>query len=84
MATTDREKEREVTWELSEHIGVIGKDAKGWTRELNRVAWNGGPLKFDIRSWDEAHEKMSKGITLTKDEMVAMRDMIADMAFDQN
>ncbi|PKM84121.1 MAG: hypothetical protein CVU86_08875 [Firmicutes bacterium HGW-Firmicutes-11] len=84
MATADREKEREVTWELSEHIGVIGKDPKGWTRELNRVAWNGGPVKYDIRSWDEAHEKMSKGITLTKEEITAMRDMLSGLVFEQN
>ncbi|GAB1475717.1 PC4/YdbC family ssDNA-binding protein [Bacillota bacterium] len=63
------DKEREVTFELVEHIGVFGKDVKGWTRELNRVAWNGGPAKYDIRSWDEGHHKMGRGITLTKQEL---------------
>ncbi|HPO04651.1 MAG TPA: PC4/YdbC family ssDNA-binding protein [Bacillota bacterium] len=69
------EKEREVTFELTEHIGVFGKDAKGWTKELNRVAWNGGPAKYDIRSWDEGHHKMGRGITLTKQELLDLRNL---------
>ena len=47
------EKDREITFEIVEHLGVFGKDTKGWTRELNKVAWNGGPAKFDVRNWDE-------------------------------
>ena len=73
------EKDREITYELVEHIGVFGKDTKGWTRELNKVAWNGGPVKFDIRNWDEEHQKMGKGVTLTEQEMSAFRDLIKDI-----
>lgn len=80
MAT--EEKERDVTYELAEHIGIFGKDPKGWTKELNRVAWNGGPAKFDIRSWDEEHGKMSKGITLTKEELHAFRSLLEPLKLE--
>ncbi|HHX13548.1 MAG TPA: hypothetical protein GX726_01165 [Clostridiales bacterium] len=68
-------KDREITFELVEHIGIISRDSKGWTRELNRVSWNGGPAKFDIRSWDEAHAKMGRGITMTQDEVRELRNL---------
>ena len=55
-------------YELVEHIGVISEGSKGWQKELNRVSWNGGEPKYDIRDWAPGHEKMGKGITLTADE----------------
>ena len=61
-------KKGEFTYELVEHIGVISEGSKGWQKELNRVSWNGGEPKYDIRDWAPGHEKMGKGITLTADE----------------
>ena len=57
-----------VTFEIVEHLGIISEDKNGWQKEVNIVAWNGGAPKIDIRSWDEEHECMSRGITLTMDE----------------
>lgn len=59
----------EITFEITERIGVIRKTQDGWTRELNRVCWNGGAVKWDIREWDEDHTRMSRGLTLTDEEM---------------
>lgn len=61
--------ERNITFEIEKHIGVIWKSERtGWQRELNIVNWNGNGPKYDIREWDPSHEKMSRGITLTEDE----------------
>ncbi len=68
--------EREVTYEIVEHMGIIGKDAKGWTKELNRVSWNGNAAKYDIRSWDEDHLKMGRGITFTKQEALELKNLL--------
>ena len=38
-------------------------------KELNLISWNGGASKYDIRDWAPQHEKMGKGITLSKDEI---------------
>ena len=70
-----------VTFDIEEHLGVINEEPTGWKKELNRVSWNGGPAKFDIRSWDGAHAKMSRGITLHSDEMENLRNLIRDLVF---
>ena len=65
-----------VPFEIKEHIGVIGTYSTGWKRELNLVSWNGNPSKYDIRDWDPAHERMSRGITLSEKEMIRIRQML--------
>lgn len=32
------------------------------------VAWDGGKPKIGIRDWDERHDRMSRGITLTEEQ----------------
>ncbi|MBQ8589391.1 MAG: hypothetical protein IJ486_02940 [Firmicutes bacterium] len=72
--------EREIVFHIVEHIGVLS-ETKGWKRELNVVSWNGMPPKFDIREWDEYHELMRKGITLTKGEMRELYNILAEVDF---
>lgn len=58
-----------IQFEITEKIGVLSTNEKtGWTREVNRVSWNGKDAKIDIRDWDPEHQKMSKGITLSDEE----------------
>lgn len=54
---------------LRRGITLSGPDHYGWTKELNKVSWNGGEPKWDIRSWNDTHDRMSRGITLTDAEM---------------
>ena len=60
-----------VAYEIKKNIGVISEGKAGWKKELNIVKWSGSE-KYDIRSWDEDHEKCSKGITLDQDELEAL------------
>lgn len=53
-------------YEIIEYIGVISESAKGWTKELNLISWNGKEPKYDLREWAPNKEKMGKGITLSK------------------
>ncbi|MGI6751959.1 MAG: YdbC family protein [Anaerovoracaceae bacterium] len=73
------EKDREFNYSIEEHIGVIAEESNGWRKELNMVSWNGGAAKFDIRSWDDSHRKMTRGITLHKDEMSALKSLLSEM-----
>lgn len=57
-----------LNFEIEKHIATLGTNAKGWSKELNLVSWNGRDAKYDIREWDEDHENMGKGVTLSKDE----------------
>ena len=67
--------DKNITFEIQEHFGVIGSRDGGWNKELNLIRWNGGPAKYDIREWDEHHERMSRGITLSPWEMRTMVDL---------
>lgn len=68
----------EIKYEIVEEIGVLSESAKGWKTELNLVSWNEREPKYDLRSWSEDHEKMGKGITLSKDEMIKLKEIIND------
>lgn len=60
---------------IIEHIGVLGERGN-WNMEVNRISWNEGPVKYDIRTWNEDHTKCGKGVTLTSEEWVSLREVI--------
>ncbi|MFC2584361.1 MAG: YdbC family protein, partial [Lachnoanaerobaculum saburreum] len=62
--------------DIVEKIGVLSENAKGWRKELNLISWNGAAPKYDIREWAPEHEKMGKGVTLTKEELEALKKLI--------
>lgn len=70
----------EFSFEIVEKIGVISESKGGWTTELNTVSWGGRPAKYDIRGWSPDHQKMGKGITLTAEELKALRAVLDSMS----
>ena len=66
----------EIKYEVVKHIGVLTEGNNGWKKEVNLVSWNDRPAKYDIRDWDENHEKMGKGITLSENEMQNLIDLL--------
>lgn len=66
----------ELKYEIKEQIGVLSENAKGWTKELNKVSWNDYPPKYDIREWSPDHSRMGKGVTLTDEEFENLRKLI--------
>lgn len=61
-----------IAFNLIEHIGVIGENRDGWKKEVNIVSWNNKAPKIDVRDWDENHERMGRGITLTEEQAEAL------------
>ena len=47
------------------------------------AAWNNRAPKFDLRSWDPDYQAMTKGITMTKEELEKLRDVLNEMDFDK-
>lgn len=69
----------EVKYEIKQNIGIISSnDKSGWNKELNLVSWNEGDPKYDIRDWNKDHTKMSRGITLTEDELASLVAIAAE------
>ena len=66
----------EIKYEIVEHIGVLSESSKGWKTELNLVSWNEREPKYDLRNWSENHEKIGKGITLSKEEVLKLKEII--------
>ena len=71
-------RQNEFTFAITEHIAILEIHPSGWRRELNMVSWNGQSPRYDIRDWDQTHERMSKGIVLTAKEMATVKEAIAD------
>jgi hypothetical protein len=69
----------EFKYEIKENLGVLSENPNGWSRELNLISWNEGKPKYDIRDWAPEHEKMGKGIGLTKEELEALYDIIGEV-----
>ena len=69
----------EVTYQIEKEICVLSENARGWTKELNLVSWNGHPAKYDLREWSPTHERMGKGITLSREEMEQLIDAVTQM-----
>ena len=66
----------EIRYEIVETIGTLSESAKGWTKELNLISWNGSVPKYDIRDWAPNHEKMGKGITLSEKEIQILKELL--------
>jgi len=69
----------EIKFEIKETIGVLSESTKGWTKELSLVSWNDYAPKYDIREWSPDHAKMGKGVTLTKEEMIKLRELLSGL-----
>ncbi len=69
----------EFKYEIVETVAVLSESAKGWTKELNLVSWNGRSPKYDLRDWAPEHEKMGKGITLSKEDLKELKSILSKM-----
>lgn len=67
---------KELKYEIINSVGIISEKPTGWKKELNRISWNGGEPKYDLRDWSPNHEKMGKGITLTEAELRSLKIII--------
>ncbi len=66
-------------FEIVKNITTLSTDKNGWTKELNLVSFNDAPPKYDLRTWDSDHQKMGKGVTLSKEEMKILKVAIGDL-----
>ncbi len=74
----------ELKFEITEHFGVLSQNARGWTKELNKISWNEREPKWDIREWNPDHTRMGKGVTLTEEEVDALRKLLNGEELDDD
>ena len=66
----------EIKFEIIKTIGVLSTSASGWRKELNLISWNDREPKYDLRDWSADHSKMGKGVTLSAEELSALRELL--------
>jgi hypothetical protein len=69
----------DIKFEIEKELGSISESSKGWKKELNLISWNGKEAKYDLREWAPEHEKMGKGVTLTGEELRALKVLLNGM-----
>jgi hypothetical protein len=73
----------EFKYEITEELAVLS-NKNGFTKEINMISYNGAKPKIDIRNWsvdDEGNKRMGKGITLSNEEAMVLRDTLEDIEF---
>lgn len=70
-------------YDVTEEVAVLS-EKNGWSKEVNWISYNGAPPKIDIRTWstdEDGNKRMGKGITLTKEEAMELRDALREIDF---
>lgn len=66
----------EIVYDIVETIGTV--DSGNKTLELNRISWNHRAPVFDLRKWDETHEKMGKGVTMNESDLRGLHEILCE------
>lgn len=69
----------DLKYEIKETLGTLSESSKGWKKELNLVSWDDKEPKFDLREWAPEHEKMGKGVTLSREELKVLKELLNTM-----
>lgn len=74
----------ELKYEITKSLGVLSESARGWSKELNMVSWNDREPKYDLREWSPDHSRMGKGITLTDEDITALKEILNTLGDDDD
>lgn len=62
---------------------ISESENQDWNLELGFISWFNKMPKIDLRHWSSDHLNMDKGIRLTKDEAIKLRDALIKMNIEQ-
>lgn len=69
----------DIKFSIEKSYGVLSTNVKGWSKELNLISWNEREPKLDIREWSPDHSKMGKGVTLTTEEAIRLKELLGNI-----
>ena len=72
-------KMADIKYEILKKVGVLSKAGSGWVKELNFISWNDREPKYDLRDWSADGQKMGKGVTLSREELLALKELLNSM-----
>ena len=68
--------EKEFSYVVLKDFGTIEEPESGYDTRIKVVAWNGGKPKVDIRKWSKDNTKMAKGISLSVDAVLCLKELL--------
>lgn len=72
----------EFRYEINDKVALLSENGD-YTCEVNVITYGTGRPKLDIRKWNRTEDKMQKGITLNRDEALALYEALKDFDFDK-
>jgi len=66
---------------IYKHIGNLSQPDNGWVKELNFISWNDREPVYDIRTWNAGHTAYGKGVTITADQMMLLKELLNNIKF---
>lgn len=64
-----------LTFEIIQNLGMLSESGS-WKKEGNIVRWGDNIAKYDIRAWSADHARLGKGVTLTVEELRALKELL--------
>lgn len=74
-------EEKSLEFKIEQELFEISKRANGDVIRLDYAAWGNGEPKYELRIWKtkDGVTKATKGIGLTGNELIALRDALNEM-----
>ncbi|MFC4619600.1 YdbC family protein [Camelliibacillus cellulosilyticus] len=63
-------------YEVIETCGKLSEAENGWKKELTIVRWNNREPKYDIRNWSPQKDRMGRGVTFSKEEIISLKSLL--------
>jgi len=63
----------DLTYTIVQTLLVFPAEGK-FHKELNLVEWGKNKAKYDLRGWNDDRSEMTKGITLSKEELLLLQN----------
>ncbi len=74
---------QEFKYEVISTYGVLSESQRGWTKELKLISWNEREPRFDIREWSPESDKMGRGITMSRDELSKLKQLLQQLDLEE-
>lgn len=65
----------DLKYHIVQTLIVFPADGK-FHKELNLIEWGDRKAKYDLRGWNSDRSEMTKGVTLSKEEMQILKEKI--------
>lgn len=73
----------EFKYEIINTFGILSESTKGWTKEFKLISWNDRDPRFDIREWSPENSKMSRGITMSREELSKLKLLLSTLDLEE-